>query len=267
MLGPIEEFLTGVRPTVEPDQVLATVLAMEIVDAVEAAARVGERRWRAIEEAHAAVVQRQLEQHRGRTAGTAGSGFLATFDGPARGIRCALAIVDESRSLGVELRAALHTGECDVLEGGLRGVAFRVATAALAKARPGEVLVSSTVRDLVAGSGVEFDDQDVRSTAGPASGGFGPWRLFRVGRAGAPASPAGEHALPAPAAVPLTPREREVAVLLARGLTNRQIGAALVISAATAERHVVNIFNKLGFHSRSQLAAWVVEHGLDQHGG
>jgi predicted ATPase/pimeloyl-ACP methyl ester carboxylesterase/DNA-binding CsgD family transcriptional regulator len=265
VLDAIEEFLTGVRPAAEPDRVLATVLAMEVVDAAERAASMGERRWRQIEAARAALAREQLERHRGRAAGTAGSGFLATFDGPARGIRCASAIIDQSRALGVELRAGLHTGECDVLDGELGGTAFRIATGVMAHAGPGDVLVSSTIRDLVAGSGISFEEQETLVM----TGGLGPWRLFRIGRGGPPRRSAGDGSTPAPPAAtrradPLTPREREVAVLLARGLTNRQIGDELVISAATAERHVVNIFNKLGFHSRSQLAAWVVERGLQK---
>jgi predicted ATPase/pimeloyl-ACP methyl ester carboxylesterase/DNA-binding CsgD family transcriptional regulator len=258
VLAAVEEFLTGVRPLAEPDRVLATVLAMEVVDAAENVASLGERRWREIEASRAAIVREQLQRHRGRAAGTAGSAFLATFDGPARGIRCALAILEASRAFnpGIALRAGLHTGEADLLEGELGGEAFRVAARVMAQAAAGDVLVSTTVRDLVAGSEIPFQELD-------AAASVGPWQLYRVGRAG------GDGVTPTPSVSarrsdPLTPREREVALLLARGLTNRQIAEELVISAATAERHVVNIFNKLGFHSRSQLAAWVVEQGLRQ---
>jgi DNA-binding CsgD family transcriptional regulator len=207
-------------------------------------------------------VRDQHERHRGRGAGKAGGGFLATFDGPARAIRCAAAILEESRPLGIELRAGLHTGECDLVDGELGGGALRTGTWVMAQAAPGEVLVSGTVRDLVVGSGIQFEEREAR----PAPDGSGPQRLFRVGRGPGSARPSGAPAPPAPPgrADPLTPREREVAVLLAGGLTNRQIAERLVISASTAERHVVNIFNKLGFHARSQLAAWVVEQGLAQ---
>jgi DNA-binding NarL/FixJ family response regulator len=137
------------------------------------------------------------------------------------------------------------------------GVAFRIAAWAMSQADASDVLVTSTVRDLVAGSGITFEELGERA----APDNLGTWRLFvadsatqrATGRSSPPA------AAPAQSASELTPREREVAVLVARGLTNRQIGAELVISAATAERHVINIFNKLGFHSRSQVAAWVVE--------
>ena len=256
VLDPIEEFLTGVRPAAEPDRVLATVLAVEIVNAPETIAGVGAARWHEIEMAHTALVRDQMERFRGQLAGTAGGGFLATFDGPARGVRCAQAILDASLPLGLKLRAALHTGECDVLDGHLGGTAFRVATWAMSQARTGEVLVSSTVRDLVAGSGIEFEEQPERS----APDGLGTWRLYRAGGVGHVGQPAtSPPVVTAQVTGTLTRREREVALLVARGLTNRQIGDELVISAATAERHVVNIFNKLGFHSRSQVAAWVVE--------
>jgi predicted ATPase/pimeloyl-ACP methyl ester carboxylesterase/DNA-binding CsgD family transcriptional regulator len=253
VLDSIEEFVTGVRPAVQPDRVLATVLAMETLNAPSTIASLGPARWSEIESAHAALVRDQVEGFRGQPAGSAGSGFLVTFDGPARGIRCAQAIVDAARPLGLELRAALHTGECDALAGHLGGLAFRIATWAMTQAQAGEVLVSSTVRDLVAGSGIDFEEQPERS----APDGLGTWRLFRAGSVAQPA--ASSSTVPSRSTSALTPREREVAMLVARGLTNRQIADQLVISASTAERHVVNIFNKLGFHSRTQVAAWAVE--------
>ena len=254
VLDPIEEFLTGVRPTAQPDRVLATVLAVETVNTAQMIAEVGAARWRTIETTHGALVRDQLERFRGHQVGTGGSGFLATFDGPARGIRCAQAIVEASRPLGLVVHAALHTGECDLLDGQPGGFAFRIAAWALTQADAGDVLVSSTVRDLVAGSGLDFEELGERAT----SDDLGTWRLFVAGSASRPAvrPPPTAHAQSASS---LTPREHQVALLVARGLTNRQIGDELVISPATAERHVVNIFNKLGFHSRSQVAAWVVE--------
>jgi pimeloyl-ACP methyl ester carboxylesterase/DNA-binding CsgD family transcriptional regulator len=258
VLDLIEEFLTGVRPTLQPDRVLATVLAMETVNTAKTIAEVGPARWRTIESAHSALVRDQVERFRGQQVGTAGSGGLATFDGPARGIRAAQAIVEASRPLGLGVRAALHTGECDLLDGQLSGSAFRIAAWAMSQAETGEVLVSSTVRDLVAGAAIDFEEQGERTA--PDGSNLGTWRIFRVGSAGnVSRSAASQPAAPARNTGSLTPREREVAQLVAHGLTNRQIGDKLVISAATAERHVVNIFNKLGFHSRSQVAAWVVE--------
>jgi DNA-binding CsgD family transcriptional regulator len=235
--------------------VLATVLAMETINSAKTIADVGAAHWHTIETAHGALVQEHVERFRGRPAGTAGSGFLATFDGPARGIRCAQAIVEASRPLGLELRAALHTGECDVLGGHLGGTAFRIAAWAMSQADAGDVLVSSTVRDLVAGSGIDFVEQGERT----APDNLGTWRVFLTGSGSRPTP---SPSAPTQSTSSLTPREREVALLVARGLTNRQIGDELIISATTAERHVVNIFNKLGFHSRSQVAAWVVEQKL-----
>ena len=255
VLDPIEEFLTEVRPTAQPDRVLATVLAMQTVNTAQTIAEVGAARWLTIEATHDALVRDQVEHFRGHQAGTGGSGFLATFDGPARGIRCAQAIVEASRPLGLGVRAALHTGECDLLDGQLGGIAFRIAAWAMSQAEAGDVLVSSTVRDLVAGSGIDFEE--LRERAAPDN--LGTWRLFLAGSASRRPAASPPPAQPVRNTSNLTPREREVALLLARGLTNRQIGEELVISAATAERHVVNIFNKLGFHSRSQVAAWVVE--------
>jgi predicted ATPase/pimeloyl-ACP methyl ester carboxylesterase/DNA-binding CsgD family transcriptional regulator len=269
ILDAVEAFLTGVPPAAQWDRVVATVLAMEVVDAATTVASLGDRRWREVQAAYAAVVRDNLERFRGRPAGATGTAFLATFDGPARGIRCASTILDQSRLLGIELRAGLHTGECDLVDGEPGGPAFRVATWVMAQAPPGDVLTSSTVRDLVVGSGLPFEEW--QAPAGPEW--LGRLSLFRLARDRRPQHSTVEGGpVPPPSARtgrgdPLTRREREVATLLARGLTNRQIGHELVISPATAERHVVNIFNKLGFHSRTQLAAWVVEHGLGQPPG
>ncbi len=259
VLDAVQEFLTGVLPAPDSDRVLATVLAMEIVDPARTVGTVGERRWRELREANAAIVRGQLERYRGRLAGTPGSLLLATFDGPARAIRCATAIVDESRALGIAMRAGLHAGECALADGELDGLVFRTATAAMARAEPDEVIVTGTVRDLVAGSGLLLRQRD----AALVSEELGSLALFAIDRGGRPRrSVPRRETQPTGASNPLTPRERDVALLIARGYTNRQIGAELVISAATAERHVVNILNKLGFHARSQIAVWVAERGL-----
>ncbi len=170
VLDAIERFLTGAPPATEPDRVLATVLALEIAS--------GQDIWRDRQAAYAGAMREHIERYRGRPARSTGSGLLATFDGPARGIRCALAIIDESRPLGIELRGALHTGECDLVAGGLGGVPFQIATSAMAQAKPGEILVSRTVRDLVVGSDIQFAEHDQRV----AADGLGPWQLFRVER-------------------------------------------------------------------------------------
>lgn len=162
----VEEFLTGVRRGPEPDRVLATVLLTDIVGSSEHAAELGDRRWRDLLEAHHALVRGELARWRGREVDTAGDGFLATFDGPARAIRCACAIRDGLHALGLEIRAGLHTGECEIISGKVGGIAVHTAARVAARAAPGEVLVSGTVRDLIAGSGIELEDRGVHSLKG-----------------------------------------------------------------------------------------------------
>ncbi len=174
----VEEFLTGARSAPEPDRMLATVLFTDIVGSTERAAELGDKHWRELLERHSAIIRRELERHRGREVKTTGDGFLATFDGPARGIRCASAIVDAVRPVGIEIRAGLHTGECEVMNGDVGGIAVHTGARVSSEAGPGEVLVSSTVKDLVAGSGIEFEDRGVRELKGVP----GEWRLFAVAR-------------------------------------------------------------------------------------
>ena len=176
ILEEIEEFLTGSRHAAADDRVLATILSTDIVKSTELLVRVGDRNWRELLGRHQAVVRRQLGRFNGREIDTAGDGFLAAFDGPARGIRCAKAVIDESSSLGVEVRAGMHTGECDVLGEKLTGIAVHTAARVSAAADPGEVLVSSTVRDLVSGSGIAFADRGTR----PLQGLPEPLHLFAV---------------------------------------------------------------------------------------
>ncbi|MBI4591128.1 MAG: adenylate/guanylate cyclase domain-containing protein [Candidatus Rokubacteria bacterium] len=178
LLDEIEEFLTGVRHGPEPDRVLATVLFTDIVGATERAAELGDRRWRELIARHHALVRKQLERYHGREIDTAGDGFLAAFDGPARAIRCAGAIGDAVGPLGIRIRAGLHTGECEVIGGKLGGIAVHIGARVAALAAPDEVLVSSTVKDLVAGSGLRFQDRGVCSLRGVP----GEWRLFAVER-------------------------------------------------------------------------------------
>ena len=174
----VEEFLTGVRRVAEPDRVLATVLFTDIVGSTERAAALGDRGWRELLESHHALVRRELVRFRGREIDTAGDGFLATFDGPARAVRCACAISGAVKDLGIEIRAGLHTGECEVMGDKLGGIAVHIGARVSAVAAPGEVLVSSTVKDLVAGSGLEFEDRSMHALKGIPGG----WRLFAVRR-------------------------------------------------------------------------------------
>jgi class 3 adenylate cyclase len=175
----IQEFLTGVRHVPEPDRVLATVLFVDMVGSTERAAALGDRRWRDQLESYYRLVRQELGRFNGREINTVGDGILATFDGPARAIRCACAIRDAVRQLGIEIRSGLHTGECEVMAGGadVSGIAVHIGARVAAAAAPGEVLVSSTVRDLVAGSGLQFQDRGLRTLKGVSA----KWRLFAVG--------------------------------------------------------------------------------------
>jgi len=174
MLGEIEEFLTGVRSVPEIDRVLATVLFTDIVGSTERAAALGDRAWRDLLDAHHEIVRRELERHRGREIKFMGDGLLATFDGPARAIRCACAITDAVRMLGIEIRAGLHTGEIELAGDDVRGIAVHIGARVGGEAGAGEVLVSSTVKDLVAGSGIRFADRGLHVLRGVP----GDWRLF-----------------------------------------------------------------------------------------
>ena len=176
ILAEIQEFLTGVREPAEPDRVLATVLFTDIAKSTDRAHSLGDRRWRDLLERHNDIVRRDLERFRGREVDTAGDGFFATFDGPARAIRCARSIVENVRGLGLEVRAGLHTGECELSGASVRGIAVHTGARVASFAEGGEVLVSSTVRDLVAGSGIEFADRGVHELKGIP----GEWRLFAV---------------------------------------------------------------------------------------
>jgi class 3 adenylate cyclase len=176
ILGELEEFVTGARQEREPDRVLATVLFTDIVGSTEHAARVGDSSWRSLIADHDRLVRREVDRHRGRTVKSTGDGVLATFDGPARAIRAARAIEDGVRRLGVEIRAGLHTGECEVIGDDVGGLAVHIGARVMATAGAGEVLVSSTVKDLVVGSGIEFDERGVHELRGIP----GSWNLFAV---------------------------------------------------------------------------------------
>jgi class 3 adenylate cyclase len=176
VLGEIEEFLTGARHPDVGDRILATVLSTDIVASTELVTRLGDRRWRDLLERHHTAVRRELERYRGREIDTAGDGFFAAFDGPARAIRCAKAVVSDLAGLGVEVRAGLHTGECEVLGSKLTGIAVHTAARVASTASAGEVLVSATVRDLVAGSGITFAERGEHTLKGLQD----PVRLFAV---------------------------------------------------------------------------------------
>ena len=177
----LEDFLLEVwaeEGTVEPeaDRVLATILFTDIVGSTAKAVELGDARWRELLEDHHATVRRLLLRYRGTELDTAGDGFFAAFDGPARGIRCARAITESVRDLGIEVRAGLHTGECERMNAKVGGIAVHIGARVAAEAGPGEVVVSSTVKDLVAGSGIAFRDRGAAELKGVP----GEWRLFAV---------------------------------------------------------------------------------------
>jgi class 3 adenylate cyclase len=176
VLCEIEEFLTGTTASPAPDRVLATVLFTDIVGSTALAVRLGDARWAELVEHHDAVVRKELERFRGREVDTAGDGFLATFDGPARAIMCALAATRAVAEIGIQIRAGVHTGECELVGHNVRGVAVHTGARVAAQAEAGEVLVSSTVKDLVAGAGLQFSDRGDHTFKGVP----GTWRLFSV---------------------------------------------------------------------------------------
>ena len=181
VLGEMERFLTAAwaaDETSERDRVLATVLFSDIVGSSEKAAALGDRGWRELLERHHELVRRQLVRFRGKEVDTAGDGFFASFDGPARAIRCGCAIAEGMPELGLEVRVGLHTGECELLDGKVAGIAVHTGARVAANAQPGEVLVSGTVKDLVAGSGLAFEDRGRHELKGIP----GDWRLYAVER-------------------------------------------------------------------------------------
>lgn len=182
LLDEIEEFLVGSRRAHEPERALATVFFTDIVDSTATAAELGDRRWRDLLENHDRIVRRQLAVHQGREVKTTGDGFLATFDGPARAIRCAMAIREELGAIGVQVRIGIHTGEIELIDDDVGGMAVNIGARIEALADPGEILVSSTVRELVVGSDLEFAERGSHRLKGAP----GEWRLF----AAAPRQPA-----------------------------------------------------------------------------
>ena len=172
----IEEFITGERRRLEPDRVVATVMFTDIVGSTQRAAEVGDGRWRELRGNWHTVMRKELTAFRGREVDTAGDGLLATFDGPARAIRCACSVRERVRALGLQVRTGLHTGECELVGDGVVGIAVHIGARVAALAGPDEVLVSSTVRDLVAGSGLQFVDRGAHSLKGVPD----DWRLFAV---------------------------------------------------------------------------------------
>jgi len=176
ILDEVQEFLTGVRPPPGHDRVLATVLFTDIVGSTERASALGDRAWKELLQRHHVLVRQELARFRGQEVDTTGDGFLAAFDGPARAVRCAQAIVEAVRAIGVEVRAGVHTGEVELMGERVGGIAVHIGARVAAIAAPSQVLVSSTVKDLVVGSGIEFEDRGAHALKGVP----GEWRLFAL---------------------------------------------------------------------------------------
>jgi DNA-binding CsgD family transcriptional regulator len=205
------------------------------------------------------MTREELQRYRGREVQATPTGFVAVFDGPARAIRCAMAVVERGREMGLSVRAGLHTGDWDLTGNGIRGVASEITAKVLAHAAPEHIVVTSTVTMLAADSHLIFKPLGTR----PITYAGHRLDLYRV-LPDASHTPTGTSAgiTAADSDTPLSPREREIATLIGQGLTNRRIADRLSISIATVERHASNIFTKLGFHSRTQVARWAAEHGL-----
>jgi pimeloyl-ACP methyl ester carboxylesterase/DNA-binding CsgD family transcriptional regulator len=250
VIGEVQEFLTGVRSGSLPDTMLATVLCTDVAQAGAHAIWLGDKRWNQLVDRHHSVVRKALARHSGREIEAGEQGVTAVFDGTARAIRCALEVRDQLFRLGLRVRAGLHAGECEIGDGRPRGVALHVASNVMKAALPGEVLVSGTIKDLVVGSGLEFTDRGVRAFVGVP----GSWSLFAAGRE-LPMQAAAAKQSAGPGE--LSRRERDVAQLVARGLSNREIAERLYLSERTVDNHVHHILDKLGFDSRVQVATWL----------
>ena len=256
LVDEIEAFVTGTRPVAVLEHVLATVLVCEIADPATRALALGDRIWSDLQDRFQGLARRALDDFRGNVLDLAGDRVAATFDGPARAIRCARSVAGAARGLGIPTRTGVHTGECEVRDERVSGVAVTLAAWVAGQAAPDEMLVSSTVKDLVAGAELRFADRGARTLPGAPD----EWRLFAV----LPDAPVDAEislrvgpTLPAHPAETLTRREREVLPLVARGLSNRQIADALSIGERTAESHVASILAKSGLSSRAQIAAGV----------
>ena len=234
------------------ERVLATLLFIDVAGSTRRAVELGDRRWRELLDEYERIVDREIARHRGRLVSFSGDGVLGWFDAPAQALRCAVAMGNGASGIGLELRAGVHTGECGRRGGDLAGIAVHLAARVQAVARPGEVLASSTVKDLVAGSGLAFADRGRHVLDGIP----GDWGLFAVAGDAEQARPAVPTAPPDGEALDdLSARERGVLALVAEGRTNDEIAAALYLSHRTVERHLSNVYAKLRLSGKAARAA------------
>ena|SRR5215211_4188641 len=230
-------------------RVLASLLVVDIVGSTQRAAELGDRRWCEVLDEYARLVERELAHHRGRLVNRAGHGVLATFDTPAQALRCAVALADAASAIGLELRAGVHTGECEARDGDVAGIAVHLAARVQAVARPGELLATSTVKDLVAGSELPFEDRGRHVLKGIP----GEWALFAI--AGTADRSRAAVAASRDDLSELSRRELEVLALIAEGLTNDKIAERLYLSHRTVERHLSNVYAKLRLSGKAARAA------------
>jgi class 3 adenylate cyclase/DNA-binding CsgD family transcriptional regulator len=251
------------------DRVLTTLLVLDIVRSTQRAVELGDRRWCQVLDEYHLLLDRELARHRGRLVNRSGDGVLATFDAPARALRCAVALGEAAAGIGLQLRAGVHAGECEVRAGDVAGIAVHVAARLEGAARPGEVLASSTVRDLVAGSGLAFEDRGHHPLAGIP----GEWPLFAVSDdADRPRTAVVARRGDGEELSDLSKRELDVLALIAEGCTNEDVAARLHLSHRTVERHLSNIYAKLRLSGKAARAAAAVRFsrapvGASRHSG
>ncbi len=260
LIDEIETFVTGVRPVAVSNRMLATILVIEVQGTAGDAISLGDRRWGDLQDRFQKLSGRELDRFQGRALELTSNRVVATFDGPARAIWCARAIVDAMREIGVATRAGMHTGECEVRDGHVTGVAIPLAAWVASQAAANEILVTGTVKDLVTGAQLAFADRGARTP----SDATGEWRLFALLPDAASSAESTAGAMLGPIRRPLadlTRREREVLPLVALGLSNRQIADALSIGERTVESHVANILAKWGLANRAQIAVATLRDG------
>jgi DNA-binding NarL/FixJ family response regulator len=241
-----------------PERRIRTILVTDIVDSTRIVERVGDRAWSELLAAHDRSIREELVLFGGEEIDTTGDGFLSSFDGPARAVRCALAIQERLAPLGLAIRAGVHTGEVEQVDGAARGIALHVASRIAARASSAEVLVSATTRDLAAGSGLTFTDRGEHALKGVSE----PRRLYAVAEEGPPEPSLSSEADRPEFPAGLTAREVDVLRLVAAGLSDAEAASRLFLSVRTVNAHLRSIYRKIGVRSRAAAARFAVENGL-----